>query len=596
MIEFSSPQIVGRGVPVALALLTLPLAAVTVSPDQAKTAAGNWLRYGETLGCPVPGKVVSVRTHAGADGNGFHIVGTDGGGFVVMSADTEFEPVIAFAGSGGMSVGEENPLWEMIRRDLAARHEALNRPGVHASFGSGSGGRGRTPSEKWEALLAEPSVIGAPLRRSASLASVPDERVAPMLKTRWSQKDVNNYGTGDPCYNYYTPNNYACGCVAVSCAQVMRYFRHPVKAVTPLDYACRIDNRSVMLRQMGGVYDWDAMTEVPKDGVTEEGRQAIGKLMYDVGLACYTEYSSLASFAAVYSFQPALVKNFGYAGAECAVYENGMPVADFKLAVRSNMDSRAPIVIGIGGSQGLHSAVVDGYGYADGTLYIHMNMGWIGLEDAWYAPPDLGRFNIVNCLVYNIYPEGTAKSSIVSGRVVSAFDGRAIAGARVQAKYGTTVQDAVTDGNGIYSLRLAGGKSYAFSASFEGVSTNRDALVSVKACVSTPVNRDGYTLGSRPMINNLVDVDFSLDYRPPPGYTVSFLPGEGAGTMPDMHIERECVSALPASGFEGPGDGRRFVGWVCEETGTFYDAGALVFNLASDGDRMTMTAVWRYSD
>ena len=37
-------------------------------------------------------------------------------------------------------------------------------------------------------------------------------RLAPLLQTKWNQaQDAYYSNMGDPCYNYYTPNNFPCG-------------------------------------------------------------------------------------------------------------------------------------------------------------------------------------------------------------------------------------------------------------------------------------------------------------------------------------------------------------------------------------------------
>ena len=74
----------------------------------------------------------------------------------------------------------------------------------------------------------------APLSSQAvsALGSISDVRVGPLLTTTWGQTGAG--GTGGPsCYNYYTPNHYACGCVATAIAQIMYFHRYPTERIYP---------------------------------------------------------------------------------------------------------------------------------------------------------------------------------------------------------------------------------------------------------------------------------------------------------------------------------------------------------------------------
>ena len=66
-----------------------------------------------------------------------------------------------------------------------------------------------------------------------------------------------------------------------------------------------------------------------------------------------------------------------------------------------------------------HEIVCDGYGYNGSTLYHHLNLGWSGVDTAWYNLPNIGTpydFNVVTSCTYNVYPSGTGE--IISGRVM----------------------------------------------------------------------------------------------------------------------------------------------------------------------------------
>ena len=210
-------------VPVAVsAIVAFYAYAEEVSADSAGIAAQRWLQDDAALGCNLGAEVDSVRTCSPQEDATFHVVKLKGGGFVVMSSDTTREPVVAFSSGGDLVESDSNPLWVLLKKDLALRvgedvttnrKSGLLRATVGGSSGSGN-------EAKWNRLLGK---SGGLLRASQGAAVISDVRVAPLVQSKWDQEDV---GDGH-CYNYYTPSNYVCGCVATAGAQIMRYVEWP---------------------------------------------------------------------------------------------------------------------------------------------------------------------------------------------------------------------------------------------------------------------------------------------------------------------------------------------------------------------------------
>src|ERR1039457_877167 len=87
--------------------------------------------------------------------------------------------------------------------------------------------------------------------------------------------------------------------------------------------------------------------------------------------------------------------------------------------LNANLDAHLPLTFCIYNPEGGHAVLCDGYGYDLSTLYHHINMGWGGSGNAWYALPiiDISYTNLVACM-YNVYTNGAGE--IISGRVLSA--------------------------------------------------------------------------------------------------------------------------------------------------------------------------------
>ena len=454
-----------------------------VSSGTARAAAQKWIDLGCSMGALRGRTVAEADTYESA-GTKLHVVKLAGGGFVAMSADDLVRPVLAFAPSGSaLEPDERNPLWSILVSDLARRTRAMRAASASASGGGGrvllgassAGASGRTEVQRlWDRLTGADAA--RPLL-GAGIAAPDDVRVAPLVGSQWGQSENSLYvrpdGTsyGQLCYNYYTPDNDPCGCVATAMAQIMRYHRYP-SASRVVTSTCIVDRVAMSLTTKGGPYDYGSMPLVPEarsaaanyaGGATEDERRAIGALTYDCAVAMQTQWdpdggSSIGGFA----FKP-LMEVFGYANARAYFASDesvGLSMSAVRQMALPNLDAGCPVMLSLYG----HVVVADGYGYSDSVLYTHLNMGWSGMGDAWYALPDVEQegwyaSTVVPGVVYNIFPEETGE--LLSGRVTDA-DGAPFAGVTVEAldSKGRQVKATTkTDERGIYFLRLDGGTS-----------------------------------------------------------------------------------------------------------------------------------------
>ena len=522
----------------ALLVLAFQAQAAHVSESEAAGAASVWAGAGKALGVRLGTNVESVREHAVTNGYSFYAVKLDGG-TVIMTSDTDLEPVIAFSSSGDIDLSEGSPLLDLLRRDVASRaalagafesasgsatavstRGKLTATASSSTSGSASSASAATVprpgASLWGKLLSASQQASSssttPSKRllassAKPVASVSDVRVAPLVQSKWSQYTVDD----EPCYNYYTPNNMYCGCSATAAAQIMRYFKFPTAAVQPQEFECKVDNVTTTLSIQGGIYDWDSMTLDPQSAatlgqLTEENRKAIGKLTSDAGIALKSEYGEYGTNADPDLLASALRDTFGYADAVCywndeefkAGANNNNPDAfglhDHALRERvvlANLDARQPVQFSIYGYAAGHvgndyywaghSVVADGYGYqtVEGveTEFVHINMGWGGIDDVWYNIPEIDAANTgahaadkgytflyLGGATFNISAEGDAGLSILSGRITD--DGVAEPDAHVSVfdDTGVKVAETVSDENGIYFFKLPGDAEYLVKA------------------------------------------------------------------------------------------------------------------------------------
>ena len=508
-------------------LCALSAFADEVSGDDAMTAVAGWVNVKAALGEDFTAQPTNVREYQAKDGNGkFYVVELEGGGFVVTSGDTGLEPVIAYSKEGTwVDDVKRNPLLAMLPIDVSLAVLAEQSSASSSSVTSGVGRRlaaaaSGDKASKWAELMAAatPTKGGKTRLQAGSRTSVNDVRVDKLLTTQWGQGDPNYTRVA---FNYYTPTKasngsyrFYSGCVATAGGQIMYYHKWPQSSITLLkNYTHTFENNRIFTAEdgyqtsqnsayvkwdnvpFGGTYNWNNMAATVttsrwgtvSTSYSTAAKQAIGKLLRDIGISVYMNYSSDGSGAQYSCLYMRLTDQFGYAN---AALKNKPSEDEWRRGILANLDAKLPVGVSVPG----HAIVADGYGYQSGTLYIHFNMGWEGSKDFWYNPPDLtdsgfSDFTAIDTIVYNIYPEGTPNCTIVSGRIKNA-SGALMSGAAVTAvnrASGARIS-ATTDAKGIYALRVPAGEYLVGTGNGSGyvVSTN----LTVEACESTQLVRD----------------------------------------------------------------------------------------------------------
>ncbi|MBQ4439809.1 MAG: C10 family peptidase [Kiritimatiellae bacterium] len=425
------------------------LFAIAVSSADAVWAVRGWTREGGTLAAV--GAPVSATARYAEDGGKYFSVKTTFG-TVFVAGDTSDEPIIAFTGGGeDVSEPDENsPLAALLAR---RRRTGGNKLG------------------KWNRLLSNGAptltLLSAAATSGLETSGIGDMRVEPLVKSKWDQGSVES----ELCYNYYTPENCVCGCVAAAMAQVMRYHEYPTNAIEQHSRDCKYANAATNCTMIGGVYDWEKMPLVPDNGATEDERKEIGKLAYDAGVATYMQWGKDGSGTYNCLVPGAMSEIFGYKSTVvldsyigCCYPECGGSGVDMlvtnnlETAVFSNLDAGYPVLLGIENDDSGHCVVGDGYGFNDGDAYVHLNMGWSGQYDLWYNLPDVNEFDDCSDVVYNIIPGETRKATL-SGRVT--YGGSGVGGLTVGLYRGAEkIAETETSEYGVYGFAVEGGSDY----------------------------------------------------------------------------------------------------------------------------------------
>ena len=304
-------------------------------------------------------------------------------GFVIVSADDRFRPIVGYSDEGTFPV--ENPSPEMLYylNDLSQRRHAALKESYEADAQT---------IEEWTSLLK-----GEPMpSRNGKMASFH------LMSTKWNQNAP---------YNKFCPKAegegraYA-GCVATAMSQVMNYWKHPSHGY---------GNHSYMHYQYGELsanfgetqYDFDLMpnsiyTESPVENI-----DAIALFMYHCGIAVDMGYGADGSGAMSEDVPEAVMRYFGYTNGCRFIRRNNFTLGGFQKLLKDQFDLGWPCYYsgqdedGSGG----HAFVCDGY---DDNDMFHFNWGWSGSGDGFYAIDELNvssyAFNDDQGVVMNFVP------------------------------------------------------------------------------------------------------------------------------------------------------------------------------------------------
>ena len=124
------------------------------------------------------------------------------------------------------------------------------------------------------------------------------------------------------------------------------------------------------------------------------------------------QYGTDASSAFSTEIAPALFRHFNYSKEARLLMRESYDSQQWIDIIRDNLCNNRPIVYGGSGNQGGHSFVCDGI---DENDYLHINWGWAGGADGFYASDALNptmsktyNFNNLTTVVYNIKPASTS--------------------------------------------------------------------------------------------------------------------------------------------------------------------------------------------
>lgn len=293
----------------------------------------------------------------------------DGKGFIVMSADDNTTPVLAYSPNNAFPTDN---MPDHVRSWFYNYERSIDINRICA------------PSDNVRREWAE-------LYDGKDSKDV--EYVGPFLTTQWNQS---------PLYNLYCPYDSAhhgravAGCTAIATAQIMKYFNHPAHGYGNETYTHK------RLGQLSANYDvdylWDSMPDIINNTSSEAQIDAVATIVYHVGVAVNMDYDANGSAGKTASYgyggdassENAFKYNFKYSPYVWTAFRIDYSINDWKQLLVNELDNGRPILYaGYDEVQSGHAFVCDGYKRSGALISFHFNWGWGGAYDGYYKIDNL---------------------------------------------------------------------------------------------------------------------------------------------------------------------------------------------------------------
>lgn len=290
-------------------------------------------------------------------------VGTDAG-YVIVGGDDRARTILGYTDSGHFDAATTPPAMLAWLDDCAVQIASLTDADTN-------------DANVATAAAPHPTLGATPTQWAGGLP------VRPMLSTQWNQDAPYN----QMCPIYTDGGRCVAGCVAVAMAQVMRHHRWPVAPLPtaiPGGYVTYSPFVAGTTVPAGTTFNWGLMRDsyAATTTSTDGSQQAVAQLIAACGVAAETGYASWGSGSALALVENALTRYFDYSTTTTHVERRHHTSDSWHALIYNELASGRPVLYGGMSTEQGHVFVLDGY---DGGGLFHINWGWGGLSDGFYA-------------------------------------------------------------------------------------------------------------------------------------------------------------------------------------------------------------------
>ena len=321
-------------------------------------------------------------------------------GFIITSATDLADPVLAYS--------LESNFKEGIGSDIYVENYAKNIEFLMANPAAAMPNR-----NSWDHYLTSDF---------KPYAAKGNPCVEPLVTTRWTQEQYyNTMCPYNPQCSYDLDSRSYVGCVALTMANILYYYRYPEHGYGIVSYIPKeYDDESGQLiytypRQTvnysQSTYDYDAMANSLSayDG-------ELAKLIYHCGVSVRMSYGHDGSGSQSEYAMNALQDHYFFNNNSQFRSVSDVTASEWLELAKSELDARRPLFFsGRSASAGGHAWIVDGYTTINNSTYFHVNWGWAGSNNGYYKIDNMrttghGNFNEegTNTMMTYLMPDSAA--------------------------------------------------------------------------------------------------------------------------------------------------------------------------------------------
>lgn len=317
----------------------------------------------------------------------YYVFNNQNGGWVIIAGDDCCEPVLAYSNTGTFDSGN-------LPVNFVSWMESISR-NVNKVRKAGLAPKAEIKA-KWSNVGGTKAAVSQTLITTAS------------------------WGQGSP-FNLKCPNSSVTGCVATAMSIVLRHYRLPVKGTGTIPaYSTYSKKYLVPAITLGEAYDWDNMPlQYPSSPSTAQ-KNAVSTLMYHCGAMVEMDYTPQGSGAMSADIIPALTTYMGFSKNARELYRSNYSNSDWFKMIKAEIDADRPMIYGGMDSEtgDGHQFVLDGY---NSNNMVHINWGWTGSCNAWYAVNYLGDkssygvddvFSYYDSAIFGLVPAGASETAM----------------------------------------------------------------------------------------------------------------------------------------------------------------------------------------
>ena len=242
--------------------------------------------------------------------------------------------------------------------------------------------------------------------KEASAARAWSATKGPVKSARYTEgrerKELNTaLWSQEAPFNNLIPGRKLTGCVGIAMASIMKYHNWPEQG-----------NGSLGDVDFNVAYDWDNMrTDNYRNGYSDAEATAVATLVSHAAQSIKTDFGMSSSSAFEVRVPVALINYFGYDAGVSYKKRAEIDKEAWDEILLDEIDANRPVLYSGQDLSAGHAFVCDGYEVRAGAPYFHINWGWGGLANGYFASdalnPQASRsysFNDQTTIVYNIKP------------------------------------------------------------------------------------------------------------------------------------------------------------------------------------------------